>query len=133
LMCSGGRGATQLNNAHKIDTLGAEGNHFLCERETLDWPAWVFRTSSASFGKCTPAAKIASVATEETSRPVQVADGKIKAAKNSTLHVYGSDFHANDELRCSFSVKEERFTVKAAFKTDAYVTCLVPQELEVSA
>ena len=65
--------------------------------------------------------------------PVSV--GRIKAAMNSSIHVFGSDFHANDELRCSFLWEREspmRHTVQAAFKSESHVTCLVPRELQVS-
>jgi len=54
---------------------------------------------------------------------------------NSSIHVFGSDFHANDELRCSFLWEREspmRHTVQAAFKSESHVTCLVPRELQVS-
>ena len=92
------------------------------------------RTSSASFGKCTPPPKITAVAVKEDGEAVPVSVGRIKAAMNSSIHVFGSDFHANDELRCSFLRERDtmRHTVQAAFKSESHVTCLVPRELEVS-
>jgi len=132
-----------VNNAFRITELDAVGNHFVCDKDTNDWPAWVFRTGSSFFGKCVPIATpthFSNVSSEVNggNPPLVAIQGfqnhshadalQVYMFAESELVVHGRNFRASDELKCRFGESTE---VPALYKNAEQMICKLPRELEI--
>lgn len=104
---AGGRGSflyKVLVDAHSVSTFSATRNQLLCDPVTRQWPDWVFRFGTASFGECTQLARPANTSA---------------LVLTQYLDVYGSDFLPSPELRC----KVGSAVYPASYVTAHHILC----------
>ena len=101
-----------IYDAHGIKSLAINGNHFLCDQQRVDWPAWVFRVGTGAFGVCTPLAMVTSVTVPNP----------------GSIVVTGANFVASPELKCKLINTETSIAtiVNAAYRSRTEVECIAP-------
>jgi hypothetical protein len=101
-----------IYDAHGINSLAINENHFLCDQQRGDWPAWVFRVGTGAFGVCTPLAMVTSVTVPNP----------------GSIVVTGANFVASPELKCKLINTETSIAtiVNAAYRSRTEVECIAP-------
>ena len=101
-----------IYDAHGIKSLNINENHFLCDQQRGDWPAWVFRLGTGVFGVCTPLAMVTSATVPNP----------------GSIVVTGANFLASPELKCKLinSVTSVATIVNAAYRSPTEVECIAP-------
>lgn len=99
-----------LTDAHSVDSINSEGNHFRCEEATHDWPAWVMRLSSSNtFGRCAP---------------VPTISGANSAPLGQPLPLQGSNFLNTNELTCRLTSNTESIILTAVHGSNTRAFCM---------
>ena len=107
-----------IYDAHGINSLNINENHFLCDqqrengRRGADWPAWVLRVGTESFGVCTPLAMVTSATVPNP----------------GSIVVTGANFLASTQLKCKLInlVTSVATIVNAAYRSPTEVECIAP-------
>jgi len=107
-----------IYDAHGINSLAINENHFLCDqqrengRRGADWPAWVLRVGTESFGVCTPLAMVTSATVPNP----------------GSIVVTGANFLASTQLKCKLInlVTSVATIVNAAYRSPTEVECIAP-------
>ena len=101
-----------MTDAHGIASININENHFLCDQQRGDWPAWVFRRGTEEFGVCTPLAMVTSATVPNP----------------GSIVVTGANFVASPELKCKLinSVTSVATIVNAAYRSPTEVECIAP-------
>ena len=101
-----------MTDAHGIASININENHFLCDQQRGDWPAWVFRLGTGVFGMCTPLAMVTSATVPNP----------------GSIVVTGANFLASPELKCKLinSVTSVATIVNAAYRSPTEVECIAP-------
>jgi len=99
-----------MTDAHGITQIQINENHFLCDQQRGDWPAWVFRRGTEEFGVCTPLAMVTSATVPNP----------------GSIVVTGTNFVPSTELQCKLinSVTSVATFVNAAYRSPTEVECL---------
>ena len=99
-----------IYDAHGINSLAINENHFLCDQQRGDWPAWVFRLGTGVCGVCTPLAMVTSATVPNP----------------GSIVVAGTNFLPSTELQCKLinSVTSVETIVNAGYRSPTEVECL---------
>jgi len=99
-----------MTDAHGIKQIQINENHFLCDQQRGDWPAWVFRRGTEEFGVCTPLAMVTSATVPNP----------------GSIVVTGTNFLPSTELQCKIinSVTSVETIINAGYRSPTEVECL---------
>jgi len=117
-----------LTNAHSIYSLEVAGNHFRCDGETGDWPAWVWRIRSFSTGNPNRYRHSLGVCVRV---PVISAVSSVRI--DGSLVLRGSAFLPSEELKCKLcetGASEGCAVMPAIFINSTAIICTTRRALQ---